>query len=398
MDFDVTLIPAPAPQVTVRPVEADRLPPIPTRDDNVGHYQQILFDLVSGELQFFAYDWRILVSPDDREAWRRQHPGMHTPPSDFEMWEPAAPLRCWIIDSWAVDWSTPHPTTPRDYLTAEQAEQFLAELAPLAQRLAENMVRVPGTDDLDWSAAAMAAARDIGRACSRHHRPPAVDGYPDLVDFADVAAALPDVIDPQWVAATDAELDRATETLIRHLRVRRDGDRIVYANRDVEAELKAKLTVCGIRAWLYAYRAAAAANLTITDAADWYTTRPAPVTASTTDDHLTAIAEAEQQAAAAAGAKLVGLPDALRRAREVARDRVWAELGRVGTATAAADAELRRLRAVRTGLIAQIIGWDDARSRNGAELGRQAHMSREAIANLRDKLENEEDDRGLADQ
>jgi hypothetical protein len=383
------------PPVAVRRIDPAALPPLSTKEDGYvpGHPEQILLDLATGDLAYHLADWRLLI--DTRigsERWNELNPGESTPPwrpgyIDYmksAVSEPADLLRNWGIDSWATERDDPHAVSPRPYMTPEEAQTFVDSLAPIAQRLVEGMVRVEGTRDLDWSAAAIAAARDISRACARDELPPAEE-YPNLVDFADVVAALPDVVDPAWVYATDADLDRAANELGRPHRFKRSQDSITLYRSDEDKDAD-DLEVWGVRAWLYAYRAQAAEHLQITDATQWYTTRPAPVTASMTDEGLAALAEHEQVAAAAEGAKLVGLGAALRAAREVARDRVWAELGAVGADTATAEKTFKQLRAARAGLLTQVLGWGDERSRVDADLARHARVTRQAIGQLRDRL------------
>lgn len=372
---------------------------MPTADDGyVSGYQQILLDLDTGELVFHCADWRLLANRSENpELWEQHHPGAYTPPHrqnwDKEWGGPVERLRNWRIDAWTTKPDDPHAFFPRPLLSAEEGQQFVDSLAPLAERMIAGMFAVDGTGDLDWSAAALHAARDIKGACDRQQLPPIVGEYTDLVDFADVVRAVPEIVDPAWIYATDDDLDQAAKHLGAARRFQRAGGQITYSEYARYHQENAELTVCGIRAWLYTYRVAAAANLRIVDAGKWYATRPAPITASTTDKGLAEVAEAEQIAAAAEGVRLVGLEAALRAAREVARDRVWDELGEVGRATAAAEATYKQLRAARTGLLTQVIGWGEGpRSTNGAELARQARISRAAITQLRDRLAAEDDE------
>ncbi|WP_432854477.1 hypothetical protein ACQPXB_20265 [Amycolatopsis sp. CA-161197] len=228
-------------EVVHRPVpDGVELPPLPAQADRwVGHYQRVLLNVRTGELSFFCADWRVHApirdKGGDRAVWTSQYPGGGSDSSVHSATEPIPELLMFFIDTWtrADVPATARPATPVwTFMTREQGDAFVVALVPLAQQLVDTLFRVPGTDDLEWSAESMAAVRAIDAACSRHHQGPqgVAVSRAGMVNFADVVAAAPGLVRPEWAAMADADLDHVADGLSRS-------------------------AVYGARSWLYAYRA-----------------------------------------------------------------------------------------------------------------------------------------------
>ncbi|MFI5613246.1 hypothetical protein [Amycolatopsis sp. NPDC051903] len=245
------------------------LPPLPTQADLwVGHYQRVLLNVRTGELSFFCADWRMHVpirgKGEDRAVWTSQYPGESPKSSVAAATEPIPELLMFFIDTWTrVDFpATAAPPTPAwVYLTREQGDAFVASLVPLAQQLVDNLFRVPGTDDLEWSAESVAAVRAIDAACSRYHQgPQGVEASPaGLVNFADAVAAAPGLVRCEWADLEDTKLDDVADGLSRfaHNCDPQLRERFGKPHQDGSG---VELTVYGARSWLYAYRAQEAGN------------------------------------------------------------------------------------------------------------------------------------------
>ncbi|MEV0649882.1 hypothetical protein AB0I28_31965 [Phytomonospora sp. NPDC050363] len=389
--------------VAAEKIDPSLLPPRPSKGDMAGSYQRIVLNTRTGRLRYLEPDWRIVVGSSDDPRWRERYPGERVPSIDHESVTKGVPDELsWVIDSWDVEPDDPAAYYPRPYLTPAEAQDFVDGLVPLAQRLVDELFAVPGSSrDRDWSAESMAAAADIGGACSREQRPPQV-AYPEFINAATLFEAIPALVDPNWINASDDQLNRCAEDLLRDgLKSRGtqwrpdrlDQVRALFPDAATEdGDYKyTRLQVYGLRAWMHAYRAKAAAGLTVINADDWYSTHPTPVTADTTDAQLLDLADREKAAAAAGeGALLVGVEHVLREQRKVLRQRGWDELGEIAKATAAAEAEYKRLRTGRTAQVARIIGWGDHYSSNDADLGRQARISRQAVGQLRAQLDTDD--------
>lgn len=388
-------------QVAYTPIPEDaELPPLPSRADRAGSYQRLLINVRTGELSVFCADWRVHVSAPsnggDRTLWDAQHPGSLPNTAKYNATEPVPEVLSFYIDTWtSVDWpADENPPTPAwVYMTREQCDAFGAGLVPLAQDLVSNLFRVPGTDDLEWSAESVAAHRALRAACDRYQQGRCGDVVlAGMINFAAAAAAVPQLVRGDWAEMDDAGLDQAADTMCRftdhwHPELKeqfgvpyRDGSGV-------------GLDVYGARSWLYAYRAAEAENREVVGAPAWFAapahTLTRRVSADHTDGDIDAIAARERATAAKEGVKLVGAEHVIRAYRDELRHHIIED-----DLTRAREAveRLAKAKAARAGLLGQIIGWGDPRhhSDNDAELGRRAGMTRQAVNQLRKTLTDDD--------
>lgn len=313
-------------------------------DTRAGHYQQIVLDTDTGALYFHGQDWRT----DARSA--PKHGGTHW--GDFyALVAPVPRVLYWMIDSGIAVEELP-------YLDARAGNALAERIRPLAQLLVDRLVSVPGTETRDWTAEAVAAGRDITRACSRHQHPPlGRDGY-RLVQAADVAAALPQVVDPAWAEMGDAALDRAAEIVLR-LTFQRHPQ--LYSLLGFcEAD---RPEIVGARAFVYAYRTEQHATRRPLDAAAWFSRTERSlqdrVTVDTTDAQLEQLAAREQDAATAEGFKLLGAHAVAAAHRDAERARLVEQLPDLGAARDRARMAAAAAHAEVLARIAKIASWGD---------------------------------------
>ncbi|WP_326835221.1 hypothetical protein VSH64_09895 [Amycolatopsis rhabdoformis] len=252
----VEIVPVPVP-------DGVELPPLPTQADSwVGHYQRVLLNVRTGELSFFCADWRVFVpvlGGEDGAVWTSQDPGESPVNSINAATRPIPELLMFFIDTWTrVDLpAAGRPRTPAwVYLNREQGDAFVASLVPLAQRLVDHLYRVPGTDDLEWSAESVTAVRAIDAACSRYHQGPRRVGTSPagLIDFADAVVVAPGLVRREWSERDDTELDDLAEVLSRSTYLLDPRLRDRFGTPGDEGDGRGP-KVYGARAWLYAYRA-----------------------------------------------------------------------------------------------------------------------------------------------
>ncbi|WP_086708935.1 hypothetical protein [Streptomyces antimycoticus] len=390
-------------EVRVREVSATDLPPIPDmavvdrwmqqrktqpglpvpREQGAGHYQQIVLDTRTGELRFHCEDWT-----------RRQS---RTEIADSQQWT-INPIT-WVTVPRVLYWIIQSGVDELPYLTAEEGNALAHRIAPTAQDLLDHLRPIPGTDELDWSAAAITAGHAVDQMTDR---PGGTHGYGyALVDMERAVAVLPGMVRRHWAELPDAELDQAAE----------DVNRLAGCNERWWPELPSllglenrKLRVVGTRAWLYQHRLDRAGGRTPVDADKWLTLRygmwvgpasvpadaeePPPSLISTDDDTQALIQAAEiaDGAAHAQGIRLLNTVDVLHRFRREMRVRLVEELDTFGRRRKSAENELAKARTATNSRILQIIGWGDPSWDNDAELARRAQMSRQAVNKLRDQL------------
>ena len=207
-----------APRVRITPVTEVISPePIAGRTASPGHYQHLLLNISTGELRFHESTehlepwnpmWRA-VNDVPRETWKRWHPGKAFTFRGPHMWfEPVPELLNWVIDSGTFVKELP-------YLDVEAANTLLAKVAPYAQALLDGLFDAGG--ELDWSAAAARAGRNIGRLCSRYQQAAGDDVDVDLVDYAEVVARFPQVHRPELLHLPPDRLADRCESMTRYL-------------------------------------------------------------------------------------------------------------------------------------------------------------------------------------
>lgn len=371
-----------APRVAVTPVE-QVIPsePIPGRPAP-GHYQHVLLSTVTGELSWHESPehrepWNPAWTASNdvpRETWQRWHPGKMFPPGSAgpHMWfEPVPELLSWTVDS---------GYTGNPYLDSEAANLLLELVKPYAQELLDQFFEAGG--ELDWSAGAAHAARNISRLTSRHREaaPREVDAH--LVDFADIVARFPQLYRPRMLGLP---LDKLAEECEYQTR-------FIGANEHWHQEIKkvfgtpyrdgsgVSLDVLGVRSW---YRTVLMSGdpRPARDFADWDIEHKAldvsGITSETTDAALNTWIEREELRAAQQGVRLFGTKDAAYGHRARLREQDWDRLAVVG----AECARLEKYLAERRQLAGRAIDWGHSDS----DIAGRARMSRQAVHKLREK-------------
>ncbi|MGA5824118.1 hypothetical protein ACPC54_40510 [Kitasatospora sp. NPDC094028] len=389
--------------VRVAPASEAQMPPIPDRKAidqwmeaydrtkgknpgpqpagmGAGHYQALVLDLQEGVLRFHCDDWR-----QDRDA-RTYHGG-----AELWLWQgpDAVPTSMyWTIDS---------GVRQLPYLTAEQGNALAERVAPVAQELLENLVEVPGTDEVDWSPEAFRAAQEMDRLVQRE--PDAEQPAPVVVSLAEVYEALPDWIERRWADWTARQLDEQAPHLTRTLGLNPDRELIAEA-LGIELGQDQRLLVVGTRAWLYGYRREMASGRTPMELERWWATsgRESLVSADSSERDLVHLAEREQRAATEDGVLLVDAVPAMRAERARLRSRLVRELEVVlGPRRVEAMKESKLAQAAVSARLDQILAWADPGHANYAALGRAAGMTRQAVQAKADALKADQGDEDEAD-
>jgi hypothetical protein len=378
--------------VHVSPVADTDLPPVPTRDQatrftHAGHYQSILLDVLTGELRPHCADWRTppVSGESTADDWATHYPGQLA--GWMHPWDEIKPVRLlrWTL---RTDGSQNRP-----YLDADGLNRIASDVLPFAQRLVDALFEVSGVGDLDWSRDAVVAARTILRICDQDPRDS--DDYlsSDVLDMNEAVAAVPDMVRPDWAEMSNAELDEQSAWVTRFGWKRHESALLALLPNTGDSGRQP--LIAGVRAWLYAYRFAQS-DLPIVNAAEWFSDPARSVAdridSDTTDEQMAQVVSIEKADAAARGLNLVGVRSYLRAYRSDLRAREWTELDLMGRTVKAAEAELARARAARAGQLARVIGWGDLYSRSDAELGKQAHMSRQAVEQFRHRITADDED------
>ncbi|MFD9714442.1 hypothetical protein ACFWBR_41475 [Streptomyces sp. NPDC060006] len=371
-----------APRVTITPV-TQVIPSEPIHGRHApGHYQHVLLDTATGELSWHESTEHLepwnpawtAVNDVPRETWKRWHPGKMFPPGSAgpHMWFEQVPeLISWTVDSGF----TGHP-----YLDVEAANALLELLEPYAQELLDGFFEAGG--ELDWSAAAAHAARNICRLTSRHREaaPREVDAH--LVDFAEIVERFPQVYVPGMLGLS---LDKLAEECEYQTR-------FIGANEHWHQEIKkvfgtpyrdgsgVSLDVLGVRSW---YRTVLMNGdpRPARDFADWDVEHKAldasDITSETTDAALNTWIEREEMRAGNQGVRLFGTKEAAYSHRAQLREQDWDRLAVVG----AEVARLEKYVAERRQLANRAIEWGHSDS----DIAGRARMSRQAVNKLREK-------------
>lgn len=288
--------------------------------------------------------------------------------------------------------------------TAEQLNALLDRLAPLANTIATETIPVPGTDDRDWTVAAAEAADELRFLAEYPDGVPvankdgvslteqAIASRRRYVDAATVYAARPDLANPTWADMDDPALNSEAEMQARFL-LHHNPELYTALDLPLSREgTPSGVTLLGTRAWLYGFRQAQAGALTVQSAAGWFARagRAARITADLSDEQMTALAAAEEEAAGDEGLRLVGAADWIRRTRAEERDAVRQQLGAAGKQTAEAKAAYESQQKRRAALLARILAWEVSTDTD-TRLAELAQMSRPGVAKFRDRLTELED-------
>ncbi|MFF3460462.1 hypothetical protein ACFYXH_40530 [Streptomyces sp. NPDC002730] len=381
------------PQLTVRETTPDQVPPLPDAEKarryldsegryaegsphaSAGHYQKLVLHVRTGEFYFHCDDWRVRRDPNKDDNF---------PPAEG-VWSPFHWLRVADILHWTID--SHHNVTERPFLTLDEGNEFARQVAPLAEALLRNLQPVPGTNAYDWSAEAASAGMDIQAACTRHQHPPK-GRRPELVNMAEAVSVYPELVRDSWATHDDKQLDEEAEHLnrcgLRHNPTIAEGLGI-----DPNAH---RPSLVGTRAWLYEHRRKAAAGRPTMSAALWHTTHPALVTADTTDAELEDVPERASAATDAQGIVLLDNTTAVAHDRRAQlRKEVLDELATYAEARAAAEAHVKSHRANVYARLYRAFAWEARPEITDTDLGKLAHMSRQAVSKLREPLDKDEE-------
>ncbi|MFG2844224.1 AAA family ATPase [Kitasatospora sp. NPDC048296] len=242
-----------APRVTVTPVNAVISTAPIDNSGWAGHYQQIHLDTATGQLSFFESPQHLearnpawtFANDVPAQTWARWYPGRPFTRTGPHMWfNPVPRLLTWTIDSGVRE---------LPYLGVAQANALLAELAPYAQRLLDMLFQAGA--ELDWSAAAARAGRDIDALCSRERRATAAGAHADLVDYAEIVANFPQVYQPELLDVERSRLVTACESITRYLPLRQEITKVF--GRLAHDGTCVLLDVLGVRSWYLTARSTA---------------------------------------------------------------------------------------------------------------------------------------------
>ncbi|MGW3491890.1 hypothetical protein [Streptomyces sp. NPDC001054] len=376
-----------APRVVITPV-TEVISPEPVQGRRApGAYQHVLLDTGTGELSWHESTehrepwnpaWKA-INDVPRETWKRWHPGKVFSPGSVgpHMWfEPVPELINWTVDSGFGG---------RPYLNVEDANALLELVAPYAQEVLDGFYEAGG--ELDWSAAAAHAARNICRVISRSQQaaPREVDAH--LVDFAEIVQRFPQVYRPEMLRLS---LDNLAEECEYQTR-------FIGTNKQWHEEVKkvfgtpyhdgsgVSLDVLGVRSWYRTLLLDGDPRPT-RDFRDWDAEHgrlaAATITSETTDAELERWIGAEEHRAAQQGVRILGAKDAAYELRAQLREQDWDRLAVVG----AEVARLEKYREERTKLVGRVTQWGYGDS----DVAGRARMSRQAVHKLRtgDKAED----------
>ncbi|MFF4364701.1 hypothetical protein [Streptomyces sp. NPDC001594] len=291
------------------------------------------------------------------------------------------------------------------FFSAEELHALAERVLPAVQRLVDSIHRIGPEGELEWSAEAATAWDDIEQAAT-----PAFDPSGELrwprprmtpvpawrVEVGAFLDANPELCEPSWAVAADAELDAYADY---HPTTGYGGvpGRICHlAGRHIEDGF----TFYGHRAALYAYRAQASGNRTPTDARAWLETTetgkstweaakpPGANLADVSDCVLIDLTDRFQNTAREHGLVLTGLDTYLRTLRAEERAGVDRQLRFEGEEVERLENLLKDFRAGRNRTVARILAWSDGRG--DAEIARLASLPDEHVSQWRARLNDEQ--------
>lgn len=287
------------------------------------------------------------------------------------------------------------------FFTAEELYALARRILPVVQRMIRSLHRVGPGADLEWSAEAATAWTDLEHGCrytvdgtgAVAWARPRMSAVPaGRVEVADFLARNPELCDPAWATATDAELDA-------YAAYEPDSGYGGVPGRmcaPADVAIEEGYTFYGHRAALYAYRAAACGDRTPVEAAVWLRTSEAGRSsweaakvvgaslADVPDCVLAHLAETFRRAAADHGVVLTGLPAYLRQERAGERAAVDETLFAAGEELKRLEELLREIRLVRNTILTRVLSWADGR--DDEAIASLAAMSPAAVAEWRERL------------
>lgn len=377
-----------ATELTVQPVDHDTWPK-PPQEYIERHYITITLDLHTGQLAIHGnplhrgHPVRFGVQPDPENTW------VHW----YSFPTPVPMHMTWLVSG---------------HLTATQAENVLHAVAARARVLLNTLTPVPQrhAGGYDWTRPAAAAADSISGIALNPYRaanceiasewpsPGAV--FEGLATLEDALKAAPDLAPNGVAVMTDAELDATAERLTRHSAPYTPNRESLQRAANIDLSLSwthnSPVYLVGCLAGLYRMRAEQADGLAPVDARKWAETMGrdlSQVTDNTPDERLAELAAAEERAAADEGLLLLGAADYLAEVRAAAREKTRKALALLGEHTKDLEYRYEMARASRAAMLLRVDAWNspedgDEMNRN-ATLGALAHMSRQAVASLREK-------------
>ncbi|MEU9044244.1 MULTISPECIES: hypothetical protein [unclassified Kitasatospora] len=361
-----------------------------------GYQQWLAVDVDTGAVWFGDTDWR--TQGGDAGPWlpgrRRAEVGDGALPSPTVL---VHPFDHRVIDGQGADtWR---------FFGVDELHALARRVLPLVQRMIGSLHRVGRSEDPEWSAEAATAWTDLEQACRftldaagtvtwAGARASRVPGW--RIEVADFLARNPELCDPAWATATDAELDA-------YAAYEPDSGYGGVPGRmcaPVDVRIEEGYTFYGHRAALYAYRAAACGDRTPVEAGLWLrgseagrsSWKAAKVVgaslADATDCVLSHLADTFRSAALDEGVVLTGLMAYLREQRAEERGAVDETLVATGLELKRLDEVLKEIRLVRNTILARVLSWSDGR--DDEAIARLAAMSPAAVAEWRDRLTADE--------
>lgn len=252
--------------------------------------------------------------------------------------------------------------------------------APTAQQLLDNLLTVPGTDMRDWTPAAARANATL-RVTADGGKTFYTPYYADVRDHITPAHLKTETL-------SDPVRDtRTTAAWINNMILR--GGQVPDPERALSGPDQRDhppIQLLGIIAWLHGLRQTLADDLTPVEARTWFMDRvPQRIRAETTDAGISRLAESEENAARRDGVRVFGAERYLKQQRQQLRCELRAELEEAGSTIKYLETELRAARARRSAALTAVLSYS---TESDAELGRTARMSRQAVAQARERLDN----------
>ncbi|MFF8311533.1 hypothetical protein [Streptomyces lydicus] len=362
----------------------------------VGYHQWLAVEARSGAVWFGDVDWRA-----SRERLDSQLPGVPRGALGDGTLPPPGVL-VYLLTHLAHDEQRGYSWR---FFTAEELHALAWRILPAVQRLVESIHRTGPDGELEWSAEAATAWDDIEQAATYTFAPSGEVIWPRLrmspvppwrVEVSAFLASNPDLCDPSWGVATDAELEAYADYRPDSGYGGVPGRMCRAADRQIEDGF----TFYGHRAALYAYRARACGDRTPTEARLWLETAeagrdtweaakpPGATLADVPDCLLGALAERFQSAAQEEGLVLTGLSAYLQQLRADERAVVDQQLVHEGEEVERLEGMLKDFRAARNRTVTRILAWADGR--DDAEIARLASMSHDYVRDWRARLTTEQ--------